>query len=141
MLKKVSEKLGVKEGMRSLFVNADADAINAMQHPNLDVKIKLVGDFDYIHFFVVTSKEFHKTFPKLAQHIKENGSIWVSWPKSGQNGTDLNLITVIKLGYDYGMVESKSISINDVWSALKFTKPKKGKIYNNSYGKLKDADR
>ena len=140
MSKKVSEKLGVKEGMRSLFVNADADAINAMQHPKLDTKIKLVGDFDYIHFFVITAKEFHKTFPKLAQHIKESGTIWVSWPKSGQNGTDLNLITVIKLGYDYRMVESKSISINDVWSALKFTKPKKGKIYNNSYGKQKDAD-
>jgi hypothetical protein len=64
--------------------------------------------------------------------------LWVSWPKSGQEQTDLKLTNVIRLGYDYGLVESKSISLDKLWSALKFTHPKKGKIYNNSYGKLKE---
>jgi hypothetical protein len=34
------------------------------------------------------------------------------------------------------LVESKTISVNDTWSAIKFTHPKKGKVYKNSYGKL-----
>lgn len=76
-------------------------------------------------------------FPKLKSHLKQTGMLWVSWPKSGQEGTDLNLTTVIKLGYDYGLVESKALSVDAIWSALKFTHPKKGKAYNNSYGKLK----
>jgi hypothetical protein len=42
---------------------------------------------------------------------------------------------VIKTGYD-GLVESKCVSVDSTWSALKFTWPKKGKVYNNSYGQL-----
>ena len=63
--------------------------------------------------------------------------LWVSWPKDGKLGTDLNIKTVIKLGYDYGLVESTCLRIDAIWSGLKFTHPKKGKVYHNSYGKLK----
>lgn len=135
-MKKVSEKMGLKAGMRSILINAEADVVATIDYPELDIITKLVGDFDYIHFFVSSSTDFHKQFPKLTKHLKETGMLWVSWPKAGQNNTDLSLTTVIKLGYDYGLVESKSISVDATWSALKFTHPKKGKVYNNSYGKL-----
>jgi hypothetical protein len=65
--------------------------------------------------------------------------LWVSWPKNRKLGTDLTLPRVIKLGYDQGLVESKTISIDRTWSAIKFTHPKKGKVYKNSYGKLKSS--
>lgn len=129
--------MGVKKNMRAIFVNAPDDAVNAIDLPTLELKTKLIGDFDYIHFFANTQAEFHDKFPKLKEHLKEIGMLWLSWPKSGQNGTDLTLTKVIKIGYDYGLVESKTISINSTWSAIKFTHPKKGKAYNNSYGKLK----
>ena len=63
--------------------------------------------------------------------------LWASWPKGEKLGTDLNIKTVIKLGYDYGLVESTCLRIDAIWSGLKFTHPKKGKVYHNSYGKLK----
>jgi len=63
--------------------------------------------------------------------------LWVSWPKGKQGGTDLTLQKVIKSGYDFGLVESKTISIDKTWSALKFTFPKKTKEYHNSFGKLR----
>ena len=138
MAKKTAEKLGVKEGMRSIFIQADEQVLNTMNLPELDIKTKLAGQFDYIHFFVKTTSDFHKHFAKLAASLKPTGMLWVSWPKSGQDNTDLTLPIVIKIGYEYGLVESKAISIDTFWSALKFTNPKKGKIYNNSYGKLKD---
>lgn len=56
--------------------------------------------------------------------------------KGGKSGTDLNIKIIIKLGYDFGLVESTCLSINETWSGLKFTFPKIGKAYNNSYGKL-----
>ena len=59
--------------------------------------------------------------------------LWVSWPKSRNLDTDLD----IKSGYDFGLFESKCISINAIWSALKFTWPKENKVYKNSYGALK----
>lgn len=136
MLKSVAAKMGVKQGMRSFFVNAPEDAIKAMNLPMLETDINLQGTFDYIHFFATYQAQFHQHFSALKTNLNNKGMLWVSWPKSGQNGSDLTLTTVIKLGYDYGLVESKCLSINSTWSALKFTYPKEGKTYNNSYGKL-----
>jgi hypothetical protein len=89
--------------------------------------------------FVRTQKEFIDYFPKLKKHLKPKGMLWVSWPKGGKIGTDLNIKSVIKFGYDFGLVESTCLSINSIWSGLKFTHPKKGKIYNKSFGKLKEV--
>jgi hypothetical protein len=136
MAKTVSEKMGLKPGMRAIFLQAPTDAIQAIAPPKLELATELQGDFDYIHFFVRRQDEFHQTYPSLKNHLKPTGTLWVSWPKAKQEGTDLTLPTVIRLGYDYGLVESTCLSVNAIWSALKFTHPKPGKKYNNSYGKL-----
>ena len=77
-----------------------------------------------------------RTFPKLKRHLQKGGMLWVSWPKGRAMGTDLTLPEVIRIGYDHGLVESTALRIDDAWSALKFTHPKRGKVYQNSYGKL-----
>ena len=131
--------MGVKEKSRAIFVNAQKEALENINLPTLDIQEKLNEELDYIHLFVKTQTEFITYFPKLKQHLKLNGMLWVSWPKGGKLGTDLNIKSIIKLGYDFGLVESTCLSINDIWSGLKFTHPKKGKVYNNSYGKLKEV--
>jgi hypothetical protein len=131
--------MGVKENSKAVFVNAQKEALENINLPTLDIQEKLKEELDYIHLFVKTQTEFITHFPKLKQHLKLNGMLWVSWPKGGKLGTDLNIKSVIKLGYDFGLVESTCLSINDIWSGLKFTHPKKGKVYNNSYGKLKEV--
>src|SRR5688572_32943995 len=133
----VSKKMGIKEESRAYLVNAPKDTLEAIALPHLDIATKLTGDFDYIHLFAKSQEEFNDTFPKLKKHLKPTGMLWVSWPKNGKLGTDLKLTTVIKLGYDHGLVESKTISIDPTWSAIKFTHPKDGKVYDNSYGQLK----
>jgi hypothetical protein len=137
MAKLVSEKMGLKPGMRTIYINAPAEAIRAVEAPALGLETGLSGDFDYIHFFARSQAEFHQTFPALKLHLKPTGMLWVSWPKAKREGTDLTLTIVIKLGYEYGLVESTCLSINPVWSGLKFTHPKPGKTYHNKYGKLK----
>ena len=137
MTRSVPEKIGVKENMRAIFINAPDDTIQTIQSQALDLKKRLTGKFDYIHLFVNSQAAFHQQFPMLMKYLQPPGMLWVSWPKSGLKETDLNIKTVIKLGYDYGLVESKAISINATWSALKFTWPKEKVVYNNSYGQLK----
>ena len=139
MIRTISQKMGVKEKSRAIFVNAQKEALENINLPTLDIQEKLKEELDYIHLFVKTQTEFITHFPKLKQHLKLNGMLWVSWPKGGKLGTDLNIKSIIKLGYDFGLVESTCLSINDIWSGLKFTHPKKGKVYNNSYGKLKEV--
>lgn len=137
MTKSVAEKMGIKEGARAFFVNAPAESVEAMNLPPVERAEKLTGDFDYIHFFAKSQEELNERFPKLKTHLKATGMLWVSWPKSGKLGTDLRLPKVIDIGYSHGLVESKALSIDATWSALKFTHPKAGKVYNNSFGKLK----
>lgn len=136
-MKTVSQKMGIKENSRTIFINAPAEAIEAINLPSLDIASKLTGDFDYIHLFAKSESDFRKTFPKLKARLKPSGMVWASWPKNRQLETDLSLTKIINLGYGFGLVESTCLSIDSTWSALKFTHPKNGKVYNNSYGKLK----
>ncbi|MBC8112456.1 MAG: hypothetical protein H7Y04_15495 [Verrucomicrobia bacterium] len=136
MTKSVSKKMGIKEGMRAIFINAPVEAIEAIDLPGLDIVSEFTGSFDYIHLFAKTQTEFREFFPELKVGLKPSGMLWASWPKNGQLETDLSLTKIIHLGYGFGLVESTSLSIDSTWSALKFTHPKKGKVYNNSYGTL-----
>ena len=132
----VSEKMGVKEGARAIFVNAPETALGAIEPPGLDVAPGLAGGFDYVHLFARSRAELDDAFPRLKAHLKPTGMLWVSWPKGKKLGTDLSLPKVIEIGYGHGLVESKCLSVDATWSALKFTHPVKGKVYSNSYGRL-----
>jgi hypothetical protein len=137
MTKSIAAKMGIKPGSRTLFIGAPADAVDAMALPELDLKTQRTGDFAYIHFFATSQQDLHAEFPVLRNHLLPTGMLWISWPKAGQQRTDLTLTKVIEIGYEYGLVESKTLSINATWSAIKFTHPIKGKVYHNSYGTLK----
>lgn len=128
--------MGVKEGTRAFLVNAPKSALEAMNLPGLDIGSALRGEFDYLHFFTTTQAELDRTFPKLKRHLKPGGMLWISWPKSRQLNTDLVLDSVVNIGYSHGLVESICLSVDATWSGIKFTHPKKGKVYHNSHGKL-----
>lgn len=136
MTRSVSTKMGIRKDSRAYLLGAPTDALKSIDLPDLTISSSLRGEFDYIHFFARNQAGLHKNFSRLKNHLKPTGSLWISWPKAKQLSTDLTLTIVIKIGYDYGLVESKSLSVNETWSALKFTHPRKGKIYANSYGKL-----
>jgi hypothetical protein len=137
MVASLPNKLGIKEGMRAFFVNAPADVIEAIGSPGLDVAAKLAGRFDYIHVFSKSQAELEDFFSRLKEHLKPKGMVWISWPKHRQLGTDLTMANIIKIGYDHGLVESKCVSVDAIWSGIKFTLPIQGKAYNNKYGQLK----
>lgn len=137
MMKSVSEKMGIKPGVRAILINAPMNATEAMDLPTLDFTTELRGSFGYIHLFVDSQTALHEMFPIVKEHLEPTGMLWVSWPKAGKQGTDLKVTKVIEIGYDYGLVESTNLSIDSTWTALKFTHPKEGKTYKNSYGTLK----
>ena len=137
LLKTVSQKMGVKEGMRAFILNPPQSALDAISLPNLDFDTVLKGEFDYIHFFSKAQAEMDDLLPKLKTNLKPTGMLWLSWPKRKKLGTDLTLPVIIKIGYGHGLVESTCLSVDATWSGLKFTHPKKDKVYQNSYGQLK----
>lgn len=139
MERTVAVKMGVKAGARAFVVDGPAAALDAIGLPELDVSTSLTGRFDYIHLFTTTQLHLDETFPVLKEHLAAKGMLWVSWPKGRKGGSDLTLPVVIRIGYDHGLVESTCLSIDPTWSGLKFTHPKPGKTYQNSYGTLPGA--
>lgn len=137
MPKQVSEKMGISAGARVLLVDAPAAAVSAIELPQVVTEtVPAQHAFDHIIFFVKTQAAMDQRFADLKQHLAGGGKLWVAWPKAGKLGTDLNIKEVIRIGYNHGLVESVNLRIDDVWTALKFTHPKPGKMYNNSYGTL-----
>ena len=136
-MRSIADKMGVKVHAKAHFVNAPTEVIQTLDLPDVEIAEQGSGQFDYIHLFVKQQSEQVDIFPALKAKLKSDGMLWVSWPKGGQLGTDLSLPKVIKIGYEFGLVESTCLSIDSVWSAIKFTHPKKGKIYNNSHAQLK----
>ena len=134
----VAQKMGVKPGLRAYLRDAPATAVTAMGLPDLDVPETLTGELDYLHLFVVTQDRLREQFGELRDRLRPGGMLWVSWPKGGKLGTDLTIKSVIAIGYELNMVESTCLRIDEVWSGLKFTHPKPGKTYANSYGTLPD---
>jgi len=131
-------KLGIKAGSRAILIGAPKEVSDVLSSADARFVKSLAGEFEYMHLFVTSQKAMDSKFPKLKSHLAKTGSLWVSWPKGGANDTDLSLKKVIEIGYTHGLVESKTIGVDATWSATKFTFPKKGKRYNNSYGKLPD---
>lgn len=138
MTRTVAQKMGIKSGVRAYLMGEPDGLLKDIAAPELQVSSNADGEFEYIHFFTTSQADFNETFPKLKRHLAPTGMLWVSWPKGKKLGTDLTLAKVIELGYDHGLVESTCLSIDPVWSGLKFTHPKAGKVYANSFGKLPD---
>lgn len=138
MTRTVAEKIGARKGARVIFSGAPAAIVELIDSPHFDRRSRLTGKFHYIHLFVKTPAQFQQKFQQLKKYLDNPGMLWVSWQKSRTDATGLNIKRIIKMGYDHGLVESKTISINEEWSAIKFTWPRENIVYNNSYGKLKN---
>lgn len=128
--------MGIKPGWRAHAIDAPHGVLDTLGLPPLDVDPVLTGMFDYIHLFVTTRVAMRATFPVAKTHLAPGGKLWLSWPKGRRLGSDLTLPTVIEIGYDAGLVESTCLRIDDTWSGLRFTHPKSGTVYANSYGTL-----
>lgn len=136
MVRSVSQKMGVREGMEAYLENVPNSARDALSLPYLRIRPNLKGKFEYIHYFATESTELDARLPTLRSHLELAGMLWVSWPKGKQLESDLTLAEVIRIAYSHGLVESVALSVNATWSALKLTYPKKGKVYKNMYGTL-----
>ncbi len=131
--------MGIKKDARAIVIDAPTAVFKAIGLKELILASRLTGDFDHIHFFAESVLQLTKKFPALKSHLRPTGMLWISWRKGGKQKSDLTLTKVIEIGYDHGLVESKTLSVDAIWSAIKFTHPKMGKIYNNSYGTLKES--
>jgi bifunctional DNA-binding transcriptional regulator/antitoxin component of YhaV-PrlF toxin-antitoxin module len=118
----LAKKLGIKPGTVLCVVNAPADYA-ALLEPlpeNVTIVREITDCLDIVHMFVKLRPELIEGINIYKDRIKQNGAIWVSWPKKAAKiATDITEDTVREAALPLGLVDIKVCAVDEVWSGLK----------------------
>jgi len=81
------------------------------------------GIFDFVHLFVKNSAELQSLgpTPEAIEAVKVDGLLWISYPKrSSKVETDLTRDVGWEMMAEAGLRPVTQVSVNDIWSALRF---------------------
>ena len=118
----LANKLGIKPGHRLRTSKAPHNYAKLIDPVPDDVTIstRFSKDIDIWHFFSNSADELDVALPRMMQGIRQNGMIWVSWPKKASRvPSDITEDTVRELALPLGLVDIKVCAVDDVWSGLK----------------------
>jgi hypothetical protein len=118
----LTKKLGIKENFKVCTFNAPANYMKLLLSLPDGVIFfkKLQKDLDMIHLFSTSKSELSKVLKQSMGQIKQNGMIWVSWPKkSSKIPSEISEDTVREVALPLGMVDVKVCAVDEIWSGLK----------------------
>jgi hypothetical protein len=116
------KKLGIKEDAQIFISGAPENYFEILSPLPQGAKIlpRITSDIDMIHIFSINKTHLLKELLTSLHSIKQNGMIWVSWPKkSAKVPTDLSEDIVSEIALPLGLVDIKVCTIDDIWSGLK----------------------
>jgi hypothetical protein len=117
------EKLGIKAKSRIAIVHAPKNYDRTLGPlPDAVKPITQIGaEMDFIQSFFTDAKVLDQEFALLKKAIKQNGVLWISWPKkAAKMETDITEDVVRSIGLRHGLVDIKVCAVDEVWSGLKF---------------------
>lgn len=120
------QKLEIEEGFEVKLINEPEGFLNSLNGIREKVHFKKILNepIDLIHLFTRSKKELLVEFTGLKHFIKKNGKFWVSWQKkSSSYVSDLDEDVIREIGMMNGLIDTKTCSIDENWSALKFVYP------------------
>ena len=72
-------------------------------------------------FFATSRAGLAKRFAELKRTLDPADGLWIAWPKKASKlETDLDFDTVQRIGLDAGLVDNKSVAVDDDWQAVRF---------------------
>ena len=114
------KKLGLKEEFSINLINEPSNYTKLLNAPFQIATSNNSTNLDFIHYFCMDRTSFTKTLSELRNKIKDNGIIWISWPKkSSKILTDIDENVIRQEALELGLVDIKVCSVDDVWSGLK----------------------
>ncbi len=121
----LSQHLGLKERQLVLILWPPAGFIERLGHDyaqegRYDLEPDLL-EYDYIHSFITSKIVLENMLPTLINRLNPTGMLWVSFPtRQADNRSDLNRRLVREICMARGLLETKSLKIDNDWTALKF---------------------
>lgn len=122
------KKLGFKKDDIVRSINAPEHYMQLIEGRPVGVVFdeKKKSKKDLIHFFTKDAKELFEILPLLKNEIKQNGMIWVSWPKKASKvPTDIVENVIRDDALKIGLVDVKVCAMDQIWSGLKLITPVK----------------
>lgn len=116
------KKLGIKSRMRLYVRNAPDDyaELIAPMEAELTKLSRLANELDMVHLFTVERRELERELKKYFGRIKQNGMIWVSWPKKASKvPTEVTEDVIREVALPMGLVDVKVCAVDQTWSGLK----------------------
>src|SRR3989304_5271757 len=124
----LAKKLGLKQGFTVKLVNQPGNYFDRFSDLPSDLVVQDNADIakDFIHFFTKNTAELDNGLKNLKKEIKQNGMIWVSWPKkSSKVETDITEGIIREKALQNGLVDIKVCAVDETWSGLKLVIPVK----------------
>lgn len=124
-------KLGIKEGRRVLVLDPPTGFVRKLDPLPLGVGVttRIVSLADVIVVFSSSRAVLGELFPKAKHVLAPRGSLWAAWPrKSSGFFTDLDEQLVRAVGLAAGLTDNKIISVDEIWSALRFVEKERDRL-------------
>lgn len=118
----LAKKLQLKRGVQAIVVNAPPEFTRQLDvQVSTELAHKPDTSVDFVQFFVKTSQEVARLVPAATRVLKHDGLLWISYPKgTSKVKTDLNRDILWKALEIHGMAGVSMVSIDNVWSAMRF---------------------
>jgi len=119
----LEKKLGLKDGQHIGLHDVPTWFYSWISQ--LPVRLKFTPDsinekYDYQHIFVHASKDIEPLLVLARWGMKQNGVIWVSWPKKASKLiTDVSEGMIRQTALVNALVDVKVCAINEIYSGLK----------------------
>jgi len=118
----LAKKLGLKPPLKVWIINAPQEYKTWLGELPGDVKLvtRAKPPIEAAHVFTVESAFLHAILSKLRNDLKQDGFVWVSWPKkSSKVPTDITEDTIREIALPLGFVDIKVCAVSEIWSGLK----------------------
>lgn len=119
----LATKLGIKAGSRVAFVG-QPDGFDRALRPlprGVEIAQRIRGPHDVVVLFAHRRSALERRIPSLRKALHVAGGLWVAYPKKASGvPSDLDFAIVQSIGLAAGLVDNKSASIDDTWTAVRF---------------------
>lgn len=115
-------KLGIKPGFRVKPIGAPSDypARLGPLPEGVIMSPAVRPPLDLCHVFAGSRRELSRRLAACRGWIRQNGMIWVSWPKKSSGvATDLTEDVIRELAGPLQLVDVKVCAVDETWSGLK----------------------
>jgi hypothetical protein len=118
----LAKKLGLTPPLKLWIVNAPKEYTSWLGELPKGVKLveKAKPPIEAAHVFATESAFVDAKLSKLRNGLKQDGFVWVSWPKkSSKVPTDITENLIRDIALPLGFVDVKVCAVSEIWSGLK----------------------